>query len=1414
MKMENVLSQPNKWVMNLAGVLNYWYYKYEEFHFENGHLIIRDANGSGKSVTTQSFLPLLLDGNKQPSRLDPFGSRSRKMIDYIFGENPDVSQKTSYIFLEYKRKYTEEYITTGIGFEANFDNDKVDSWHFLIKNKRVGKDFDLFKYQLDENGEKVMVPLSQKELESYVDREKCGYVKEKQKDYAELVNNYIFKFESLEDYLDMVNLVVRIRTPKLSNDLGPNVIYQILERSLPELSFNDLRSLTETIQNIDLHNQRLRKAKEDNKLLKKLASKYQEYNQKVLSFKATDFNKTVVKQNSAENDHKKAQKELADTTKKLKMLIDEIKELQLEEKQLNEKLRAFEDNDIRKAQRRLTELEPQLEMKKSEYQSQMAKLQNKIDTQRRLENDLKEKEDELFEYEKKNQLFLEDLDEKANYIDYESHTLNRDNFVSKFEVQDPTIVADQWRATLDSHMKEISDIAKLLNRENDLKIKLDERNQEIIELDEKLKDEEKAITKLQLQLEEKIEFFNRGITDWNDTNTEFKLQKDELNQFVTVINSLFEETLLSDIDELVNKFYSKLRDVLIQEKAKSEAALSILRDKIKVKREELDNVRKKKDPEPERNEQTIKVRKKMQKEGVPFIPFYEAVEFKGVTSEERERLESSLMAMGVLDGLIVSERFIHLVVESDAVLLPQTVKEKVNTLDEYLEVRLPEEYQILQSEVDAILKSISIEEVIEGSYVTPFGSYQHGVVKGYAPYREKATFIGKEARKQYREKLITDLEKELSVLNGEHNDLLIILENITNSSKQLLNEKECFPSSRELIEQNDNIKKLETTVKSMNELKELIEKGIENIRIDYTETRTQRIKRSENRKLKPMIEAYEGASEECNNYARLLDDLRFNGKSYNNTKNIIRSLENQIEDAEVDIDDMRYSCNQTEQAKKELQNSIEELKEYLEKEGTSDIEKEIREAEERKTLIPVILLEKVEKKGSLNDRVPQLIKNVGIKECSIVFYSKLQKIKGDIFVNEINKKFIESFDRETLSNEENIYLLSKIVVEELGETTYQEVYDKQDDLNTELRDISLKGLEDFHPTINKDSLALPEVSDEGFEIFAKELEEMEHTNQRTIISLMYEGKSFSPMGVQKELESQIEIMQSALKAEDEKMYKEIIMDKIGERMRELISKANKWKMEINKLMSERQTSSALQLFIEWKPNEAKELDELKTSELINLLQRDPSTLKDSDYNKLTKHFTSKIQYAKDIYEQDEENKKKSLDYVIRDVLDYRKWFEFKIYYKKGEDNKKELTKNRFNALSGGERAMSMYIPLLSALFSKYSSASKDAPYVISMDEAFAGVDDTNIRDMFKLIDNLDLNYILNSQSLWGDYDTVDSLSIAEIIRPKNSKDVTVIRFKWDGKEIIPVKEVSTKKEEEDIIELDSEQMYLFDLVRK
>ena len=53
--------------------------------------------------------------------------------------------------------------------------------------------------------------------------------------------------------------------------------------------------------------------------------------------------------------------------------------------------------------------------------------------------------------------------------------------------------------------------------------------------------------------------------------------------------------------------------------------------------------------------------------------------------------------------------------------------------------------------------------------------------------------------------------------------------------------------------------------------------------------------------------------------------------------------------------------------------------------------------------------------------------------------------------------------------------------------------------------------------------------------------------------------------------------------------------------------------------------------------------------------------------------------------------------------------------------------------------------------------------------------------MFRLLEELKLNFIINSQILWGDYDTVPALAICELVRPNNSKVVTVIRYLWDGK---------------------------------
>lgn len=270
----------------------------------------------------------------------------------------------------------------------------------------------------------------------------------------------------------------------------------------------------------------------------------------------------------------------------------------------------------------------------------------------------------------------------------------------------------------------------------------------------------------------------------------------------------------------------------------------------------------------------------------------------------------------------------------------------------------------------------------------------------------------------------------------------------------------------------------------------------------------------------------------------------------------------------------------------------------------------------------------------------------------------------------------------------------------------------------------------------------------------------------------------SPYYVLKEIEQDIVTQQEVLNETDRELYEEIILNSVGRILRARIHRAERWVKKINDLMEKRDTSSGLTFSIKWRPKTTEAEEEMDTKDLVDLLRSDPRLLKEEDMKRITNHFRSKITRARELSLV--EGYGTTLHQVIKEILDYRKWFQFTLYYKRSGEPKRELTNHVFFTFSGGEKAMAMYIPLFSAAYSRYQEASPDAPFIISLDEAFAGVDETNIRDIFELVEELGFNYIMNSQALWGDYDTVSSLSICELVRPKNTPYVTVIRYIWNG----------------------------------
>ena len=170
-------------------------------------------------------------------------------------------------------------------------------------------------------------------------------------------------------------------------------------------------------------------------------------------------------------------------------------------------------------------------------------------------------------------------------------------------------------------------------------------------------------------------------------------------------------------------------------------------------------------------------------------------------------------------------------------------------------------------------------------------------------------------------------------------------------------------------------------------------------------------------------------------------------------------------------------------------------------------------------------------------------------------------------------------------------------------------------------------------------------------------------------------------------------------------------------------------------------------------------------------------LNPEDFEKLSKHFRSKVEQAR---RNANDSAGVSFYQVMKDTLDYRKWFEFQLFSQKNNERRKELTNSVFGTFSGGEKAMSMYVPLFSAVVAKYQGGRSDAPRLISLDEAFAGVDSRNIRDMFRLMSEFEFDFIINSQVLWGDSNTLDALAIYQLIRPENAQFVSVMPYLWNG----------------------------------
>ena len=450
------------------GLLNFWLFDEEEFKFSDGKLLLRGKNGSGKSVTMQSFIPLILDGNKQPSRLDPFGSKEKRIEDYLLGPSDSIQkdEATAYLYMETYNEDKDKYITIGMGLRARKGR-PTDFWGFgLCDNRRIGEDFFLYK----DYGSKVL--FSKNELHSRLGKD--NRFVETQKDYKAMVNDLLYGFESLDSYDEFINVLLQLRSPKLSKGTKPVDLIEVLTKVLQPLSIDDLRPLSDAIEDTNKTKEQILSLEKQLKALSNFLITYRNYNEIVLYNKALSYHNYEKELKDKKQDISSKVKLIESLKKELDTLNANYVELEKENDTIVARLDAIDEKDLKRHAKDLEELSKEVETLRLKIESLENVIQKKLDKRISIESCIKDYDDKIFSNESEikeistdiisllDEIKLNDIKTELNNI-LDSNDINFDYIIDRVRKYKERIAT--IKAKLDSvDIKEL----ELNNRQDEL----------------------------------------------------------------------------------------------------------------------------------------------------------------------------------------------------------------------------------------------------------------------------------------------------------------------------------------------------------------------------------------------------------------------------------------------------------------------------------------------------------------------------------------------------------------------------------------------------------------------------------------------------------------------------------------------------------------------------------------------------------------------------------------------------------------------------------------------------------------------------------------------------------------------------------------------------------------------------------
>ncbi|MCY0929642.1 TIGR02680 family protein [Streptomyces sp. H27-H1] len=270
-----------------------------------------------------------------------------------------------------------------------------------------------------------------------------------------------------------------------------------------------------------------------------------------------------------------------------------------------------------------------------------------------------------------------------------------------------------------------------------------------------------------------------------------------------------------------------------------------------------------------------------------------------------------------------------------------------------------------------------------------------------------------------------------------------------------------------------------------------------------------------------------------------------------------------------------------------------------------------------------------------------------------------------------------------------------------------------------------------------------------------------------VVDIVYQGRERAVPELAEALAVEVGELTRILSAHEREILEAHLITEVAGTLQELIATAERQVLAMNAELEDRPTSTGMTLRLVWRASRKAP---------AGLAQARGRLLQTADaWTAEDRSAVGEFLQTQITRQQTEDAAGSWLEHLTA-ALDYRSWHEFAV-----ERQQHGRWVPATGPASGGERVLAVSVPLFAAASSHYASAgSPYAPRLVTLDEAFAGVDDDSRAKCLGLLHAFDLDVVMTSEREWACYPQVPGIAIAQLSRVDDVAAVLVTRWEWDG----------------------------------